>query len=599
MSTTSARRTSVVQPLAIVRSVLGGTLRRLWPLFLLLTVTTVGAMVAELAPPLLLRRILDDHLGAGLAQGLLRVAILYVGALLLSSTLGFAQTMVTTYIGQHALLRLRLYMAEHLTRLPMRYYNTTPVGEIMSRLTADVEAVDALFSAGLINAITDLLKIAGIVVAMFAISPRLAGVALLATPVVLALAEFFRRRTFGAQVGVRRSVGEINTFLQETFSGIRTLKAYGQEEAIQDRFQRPLQGNLTAENQAAVYVAYLPCVMQVVRAITIALVVWMGARAGVAAQVGITVGALAAMADLIGRLFAPVEALSQEFQTIQQAMAGLWRIAELLQSPPEERGTPQRIAQRIASDPHTPLVRVEGISFAYHPGTPVLHDVSLSIHPGRKVAIVGRTGAGKTTLMHLIAGLYVPEEGRIAIAGYDPHRLHPADRRKLIGIVPQSVQAFEGTVRENITLRDDTIPLEAVIEAARTVRLHEAIEGLSAGYETRLGEGNGSLSHGQMQLLALARAIVTDPPLLLLDEPTSGLDALTERAVFEAFRAAGRNRTIITISHRLSGILDADEVHIMPGGRIVQSGTPEELAGQRGWYSVFKQLEDLGWQMAM
>ncbi|MBM3189576.1 MAG: ABC transporter ATP-binding protein, partial [Chloroflexi bacterium] len=587
---------SAVKPLAIVRDVLGGTLRRLWPLAALLALTTIGAMAAELAPPLLLRRILDEHLGAGLAQGLMRLAIFYVGALLLASTLGFAQTMMTTYIGQNALFSLRLRMAAHLARLPMRYHNTTPVGETMSRLTADVEAVDALFSAGLINAATDLLKIAGIVAAMYAISPLLCGVALAVTPVVFVLAEFFRRRTFGAQVGVRRSVGEINTFLQETFAGVRTLKAYGQEEWIKDRFQIPLASNLKAENHAAVYVAYLPCVMQLVRAITIALVVWLGGRMGVTARLGVTVGGLAAMADLIGRLFGPVEALSQEFQTVQQAMAGLWRIAELLGMPPEDRGQAQGIERLPAPDPAHPFVTVQGLSFDYNPGAPVLRDVSLAVRPGRKVAIVGRTGAGKTTLINLIAGLYRPEAGQIAIAGYAPHRLDPSDRRRLIGIVPQNVQLFEGTVLENITLRDETIPLEAVIGAAQTVGLHEAIEALPDGYGSRLGEGNGSLSYGQTQLLALARAIVTDPPLLLLDEPTSGLDAVTERAVYDAFRAAGRSRTILTISHRLSGVIDADQVHIMANGQIVQSGAPGELAGQRGWYSVFKQLEDLGWQ---
>jgi ATP-binding cassette subfamily B multidrug efflux pump len=585
------------RPLDVVGQPLRTTFARLWPLFALLLVTTLGSMVAELAPPLLLRQILDTRLKVGLADGLIRLALVYLGALILSSSLGFAQSMITTTVGQNVLLDLRLLMARHLSRLPMRYYTVTPVGETMSRLTSDVEAVDALFSAGLINAITNLFKIAGIVAAMLAISPLMCAITLLFTPVIFLLADFFRRGIYGSQLGVRRSVGEINTFLQETFAGMRTLKAFGQEEQIKDRFEGPLQGNLAARNREAVYVAWFPCVLQVVRALAIAIVAVVGARTGVTAAAGLTVGGLAAFIDLMGRLFSPIEALAQEFQTIQQAMAGLQRIAELLQSPPEERGERQHIDALPDLACSAEMVTVEGVAFRYQADQPVLRGIDLTVAPGSKVAVVGRTGAGKTTLLNLIAGLYHPEAGRISIGGYDPHRLDPSSRRKLIGVVPQAVHVFEGTVRENITLRDETIATEQVVKAARKVGLHETIAAMPDGYETRLGAADGALSYGQTQLLALARAIVTDPPLLLLDEPTSGLDAVTERAVYEAFRAAGENRTILTISHRLSGVLDADVVDILAHGQVVQSGRPEALAGEEGWYRVFKQLEDLGWSM--
>ncbi len=240
---------------------------------------------------------------------------------------------------------------------------------------------------------------------------------------------------------------------------------------------------------------------------------------------------------------------------------------------------------------------IKEISFSYLPGKPVLKNVSLSVPRGRKIAIVGRTGSGKTTLMNLIAGLYTSGSGSISVLGYNPYQVDPQDRRKLLGVVPQNVHIFEGTIRENITLRDSTIPLEAVEKAARMVGLHDYISKLEKGYDTVLGVGGIRLSFGQGQLLSMARATVSDPTLLLLDEPTSGMDAVTEAAIFNAFRNISKDRSLITISHRLSGIVDADEVHIMASGRIVQSGTPEKLAGESGWYSVFRQLEDLGWRV--
>jgi ATP-binding cassette, subfamily B, multidrug efflux pump len=597
-----------LRPLTLVGAALRTTFGRMWFLFVLLLVITIGAVVAELAPPLLIRQIIDTYLRQSATDGLTRLALLYLGALILSSSLGFGQTMVTTVIGQNVLLDLRLLAARHLAKLPMAYYNTTPIGETMSRLTADVEAVEALFSAGLINAIVDAFKIIGVVAAMFVISPLLAVITLVSAPVVYGLAAFFRTRMYQAQMRVRRSVSDINAFLQETFSGVRTLKAFGQEELVKDRFQQPLHGNLEALNAEAVYVAYFPCVMQVVRALTIAIVVWIGARFGTLSAntlaAGVTVGGLAAFADLVARLFGPVESLANEFQTIQRAMAGLQRLAELLQMPAEERGELEQVSALpdvgggVLGRDIMPI-RVEGVQFGYQPQQLVLHGVELGVPLGQKIGLVGRTGAGKTTLMNLIAGLYRPERGSISIFGYDPHRLDPSSRRSLIGVVPQLVHVFEGTVQENITLRDGSIPFDAVVRAAQKVGLHDVIEALPQGYRTRLGEGGSRLSYGETQLLALARAIVTDPPLLLLDEPTSGLDAVTERAVYDAFRAAGENRTILTISHRLSGVLDADIVGIMARGQIVQSGPPEELAGQEGWYRVFKQLEDLGWAIAM
>jgi ATP-binding cassette, subfamily B, multidrug efflux pump len=579
--------------------------RRAWPAFIAMFLATIAAVLLELAPPLLLRRIIDSNLSVGSLSGLPLAATLYFLAVIGSSIVGFVQVFVNRYIGQNMILQLRYFMAEHLSRLPMSYYNRTPAGDTMTRLTSDVETVSTIFSpaggggggGGFNNLPTNLFKIIGVLVAMFAISPRLALIALASAPAVYLVSNYFRTNTLRVQTQVRRTVSSINVFLQETFSGMRTIKAYGKEEEYGDRFQKPLAGNLKAVNNAAVYDAYFPCVMQVIRALVIGLVLWFGAKTTLTATLAISIGSLAAMADLVTRFFTPIDAVTGDFQTLQQAIAGLRRIVELLQEKPEEKWSARPVTVGSPAGNSGTAIDVKTVSFSYRSNERVLGGVDLSVRLGSRVAIVGRTGAGKTTLMNLIAGLYTPDGGTVSVLGYDPHLVDAMDRRKLLGVVPQNVHIFEGTIRENITLRDNSIPLKDVEKAAQMVGLHDFISGLKNGYETVLGVEGTKLSRGQGQILSLARAVVADPPILLLDEPTSGVDAVTEAAIIKAFSQASINRTIVTISHRLSGILDAEEVHIMGSGKIVESGTPEKLARHGGWYSVYSQLESAGWKV--
>ena len=582
--------------MSVIWTVLRSTFGKLKYFYILLCFSAVLLMFLELLPPMLLRKIIDVNLKFGDIFGTWMSAVLYLLASLGSSTFSFIQTYITSYIGQNILLELRLLMANHLKKLPMSYYSKTPVGEVMSRMTSDVESVNTLFSSGLINAFTDLMKIFGIVAAMYMISPALCVIALLATPVIFLTANYFRKNMFKAQIDIRNVIGGVNTYLQELFSGIRIVKSYGKEAEYKNRFQPHLNEYLKVNNHAAVYDSYFPCVLQVIRAFAIALILWMGAKTGNFDSMAFSIGGLAAFVDLAARLFNPIEALSQQFQTIQQAMAGLYRVEEFLSEEQEEKGEVQYLNHEKAFNGESIRVDVKNVSFGYSKDKTILKNVSLTVESGKKVAIIGRTGAGKTSLMNLIAGLYGCRDGEISISGIDPFRLSPENRRRLIGIVPQNINLFEGTSRDNITLRDHKISLEAVERAARLVGLDEFIQDLPGKYDTLLGVTGIKLSFGQNQLLSLTRAIVADPPLLLLDEPTSGLDAVTEEMIFKAFKAIGTKRTIITISHRLSGIIDADEVYIMASGEIVQSGPPEKLAGEKGWYNVFKQLEDLGWR---
>lgn len=548
------------------------------------------AMALELAPPLLVQRLIDRHLAPGVGRGVWALAVGYLGALAAIQLIAFCQNYLTTVVGQHILLNLRQAVAERLRLLPVGYYDSTPVGEIMSRSTNDVESVNTLFSSGVVGMVTDTLKAVSIIIAMLTLNARLALVALIVLPLILAITEYFRRGIRTAERNTRRAVGAINAHFQESLAGARVIRAYGQKDRFRAMLDRALGSFLASTSRASLFNSFFPPAMDLLRACTIGALLWFGAQsAGPAGAV--TIGTLVAFIQLVMRMFSPLTALSDEYQTIQQALAGVDRIDEVLRLEPEARPECVPLPARLSG-----RVEIAGLSFGYRPGATVLRNLDLTIGSGERVAIIGRTGAGKTTLMNVIAGVYAPGGGTVSISGLDPRRIRPEERRRLLGIVPQAIHLFEGTVRDNITLGDPGVSNEAVWRAADAAGLAAVVSVLPDGFDTRLGPGGTRLSHGQEQLLSLARAIVFDPVVLLLDEPTSGLDTETERALFGAIAAQSSARTTITISHRLSGVINANRVLVMADGRIVQDGTPDDLAQREGWYAVYRTLETLGWQ---
>ncbi|MHB0885608.1 MAG: ABC transporter ATP-binding protein, partial [Bacillota bacterium] len=584
-------------------------LAHLWPVVGGLGALIVAAMLLDLTPPLIVRAVVDGHLAVGDFAGVWPLAALYLATLIATQAVNFGQNYLTALVGQNVLLRLRLSVAAHLEALPLAYFDRTPVGEIISRCTADVDAVNTLFTSGVIAVLVDVFRAAGLLVTMFALSPGLSGVALLVIPFVLALTEFFRRQIRRNERDVRRQVGVLNTHLQETYAGLRVVKAFGREGAFIDRFNTGLRGFVRAANRSSTFNSFFPPAMDILRASSIALLLWFGANPGTFLRLGVSVGTLVAFVQLLQRLFNPLTNLSDEYQTIQQAMAGVERITEVLNVAPEDRPAPIGLEPTAEPDGRADTARaraghttagrvtVDALTFGYIPGRPVLSGLSLDIRPGERLVIAGRTGAGKTSLLHLMAGLYAPWAGGITIDGVDPRRI-PADRRRrLIGVVAQAVQLFEGTVAENVALGDLAIPPERVRRALELVGAWGFVAALPKGVDTFLGPGGSRLSFGQTQLIALARAIVSDPPVLLLDEPTSGMDSDTERLIYRALKESSRERTVITVAHRLSSVIEAERVVILSGGRIVQSGTPEELSRNVGWFGVYRDLESLGWSV--
>jgi len=566
-------------------------LRPRWAgLLVVLLLIPVGC-VLELVHPFLLKRIVDHHLKIGVAEGLGVLAMLYVLTFVAVQGVTFLQTYVAAAVGQNALRDLRIRLFRHIGRLPISYFDRTPTGDTISRCTSDVDAVGMFFSSTLLGVFSQLVRLGGIVIAMVVLSPRLTLVALIAVPVVAAVSRVFRTRMLAAERKVRRCIGETNAHLQEVLTGMEVIRAFGQEEAFESRFRKIQNGFLRAADRSSLYDSVFSPLIETLRALSIALLLWYGTRPAVFLSWGITLGTLVAFVLLLDRFFGPITSLGQEYQTVQRAVAGAERIFEILELATEQRPPVHRVKpSRSTSD-----LEVAGVTFGYVPGRPVLDDIDLVVEHGEHVALVGPTGAGKSSLMHLIAGLYASEAGAIRIGGVDPRSLAPEQRRRLVGVVPQQVHIFERTVLDNLHLGDGGISLDEVWTALELANAGDLVRGLPDGLDTLLGASGVRLSSGQGQLLALARALVGNPRLVLLDEATASVDSETERLIREGLARRRAGRTMLTVAHRLTSAQEADRVIVMAEGEIVEEGSPENLAAAGCWYAGMLELQRLGW----
>jgi ATP-binding cassette subfamily B protein len=559
-----------------------------------ISLSVLLAKVLELAPPLLIQRIVDDHLTPGQPNGLLLLGVLYLGATVAAQVLNFVAVYLTAVAAQGALHALRVRLIDHLHRLPLSYYDQTPLGDVISRCTADVETVDTLFSTGVITLVTNLVRLLTSAVAMAALSRPLTLIALLVVPPLVVITRWFQVRVRSAERWNRRAFGLLNTHLQETFGGVEVIRAFAREATFVARFRVALREALAAYNRSTVYSALYSPIMALLSAAAIALLLWLGAGAD-AASWGITIGTLTAFVLLFQRFFEPITSLGDDWQTVQSALSGVERIFEVLGLPPEARP-----AAQPAEHQHE-AIEIRNLVFGYLPDRPVLRGVSLTVRAGEHVALVGRTGAGKSSMVHVIAGLYTPWSGSIEVAGRDPRSLGDDERRRVVAVVPQLVQLFSGTLRDNLTLGDATVAEEAVARAAAIAGAAEFIAALPQGYDTVLsGSGRGGgvqLSSGQRQLLALARALVWNPAVLLLDEATAAIDSASDAALWAALRAdvAGQRRAVLTVAHRLTTARAADRVIVVEAGRIVEEGPPEELVRRGGRFAALVELEAAGW----
>ncbi len=537
------------------------------------------ASALTLATPYLIKVAIDQHIVQGDVPGLTRIAGLtaatFVGIYLASA----GQSYLLSWVGQRVLANLRSRLFHHLQRLPIGYHDTHIIGVTVSRVINDVGVINELLSQGLITLVGDTLILVGIVAVMVSMSPRLALLTFAVIPLMVLATYLFARQAKVAFRQTRARIAAVVGNLAENIAGMRVIQAFAQEEATQERFDAVNQANREA-NIAAMSLSFifLPAV-EFLGMLATAVVLWFGGRA--VAQEELTLGVVVAFLAYVTRFFQPIQELSQLYTTMQSAMAGGERVLELLDTEPEVADPPD--GRKMP--PIVGKVELRHVTFAYRDDAPVLHDVNLVIEPGQTVALVGPTGAGKSSIANLIARFYDVTDGAVLIDDIDVRTVTQQSLHRQMGLVPQDPFLFSGTIRDNIRFGRPEATDQEVEEASRLANCHPFITALPDGYDTEIQEGASNLSVGQRQLICIARAVLADPRILILDEATASVDTVTETLIQDALDRLLRGRTSVVIAHRLSTIRNADLICAVEHGRIVEQGTHEELLARGGLYA--------------
>jgi ATP-binding cassette, subfamily B, multidrug efflux pump len=542
-----------------------------------------------LLPPLLIKQAVDGPITqASLGNirtdeafnAMLPYGLAYFGLIALTFILRLSYTFVLQSAGQGALRDLRQQLFEHILKQDMKFFNVTPVGQIISRMSNDIEALTELLSTSIVTVLTSGVTLIGIIIVMFALEWRMALISLATVPIMVVATVYFRRKIRDASNNYHRLVAELLAYINEQFSGMLIVQLFGRQRVSRAEFAQLNDNYRAMHMKIRDQYTYYAATLQLLTAIGLAIVLY-GGGAGVLAQ-WVTLGMLISFIQYTQRTFDPILNLAEQIAQIQQALAAGERIARMLRIEPNilEAAEPKKIVQFKGN------VTFEHLHFGYDPTNLVLRDVDVHIPAGQSVAIVGPTGAGKSSLVGLLSRFYDVTQGRILIDGIDIRELPIADLRHYVTVVPQSPYCFNGTLADNLRLFDPTITREAMIAAAKTACAAPFIERLPDTYDYQLLPGAANLSHGQRQLLALARALLHNPHgIIVLDEATSNIDTETESLIQQGLTQVLKNRTSIIIAHRLSTIREVDRILVLQRGRVVEDGNHDKLLSENGVYA--------------
>lgn len=548
-------------------------------------ILTIGVALTSTVRPYLTKIAIDNYIDKKDPIGLRNIILLFLGALIFQGILQYIMTYLTQWIGQKTIYDLRMELFGHLQRLSMSFFDKNPVGRLVTRLTNDIEVLNEMFSSGIVMVFADVFTIAGILFFMFSQSWSLSLISLsVIIPLVYATL-IFRKKVRAAYRDVRTLVARMNAFMQEHISGILVVKIFNKEQHTFDEFKKINYDHTLANKRSVFYYSIFFPVVELLGAVSLALIVWYGG--GKVIQNALTIGVLISFMQYAEMFFRPIRDLSEKYNIMQTAMASSERIFRL-------------IDQKVTIiDPEHPIeikdvkgrIEFKDVSFAYVKNNFVLKNISFEIKEGEKVAFVGHTGAGKTTIMNLIMRFYDIQKGEILLDGINIKDLKQEDLRRNISLVIQDIFLFSDTVENNIRLGNENIDFEKVKRAAEIIGIDDFISKLPQGYQQNVKERGVTLSQGQRQLITFARALAYDPKILILDEATSSVDTHSEILIQQAIEKLMENRTSIIIAHRLSTIQKCDKIIVMHKGEIRETGTHHELLELGGIYSKLYQLQ--------
>ena len=550
----------------------------------LATVFVLAQAGCEIALPWLVKIAIDGDIAQRNFVGLAQIAVLYLCVIGAEFVVTFFQTKIMQGVGQSIMYDLRLALFTKLQRMSLPFYDRNPVGRLMTRVTSDVDVLNEMFTSGVVTIVGDVVTLIGIMIAITLMNAELSVVAFSVLPLIFVVTLVFRARVRTTYREVRTALARMNANLQENLTGMTTAHVMNREGRQYEGFQKTNAGHRDANVRSIFYYAIFFPLVELIGALAAALIVWYGGRQVIGG--GLSLGALVAFLMYANRFFRPISDMTEKYNILQSAMASSERIFNLLDDEIEVPGpaSPRAIA-KVEGE-----ITFDHVHFAYQTGEEVLRDVSFRVAPGEKVAIVGATGAGKTTIISLLTRFYDVTQGAIRVDGVDVREWDETQLRRSIGVVLQDAFLFSGTIEENLRL-GDSIPRKRLEAAAREVHADAFISRLTGGMDAEVKERGATFSTGEKQLLAFARALAFDPRILVLDEATSSVDTNTELLIQDALHRLMQGRTSVVIAHRLSTIQDVDTIVVLHKGQIREQGSHQELLALKGIYSRLYQLQ--------